>query len=193
MNDLLKLNQHLQERLNRMEAHSTNPGQASTSTACVEPTGTPRPILEPPRFPSVIYVGQFLNCNPRIEPKDGEEDYDNGAIDIKTDENQAILAAAQRNNDRLRSTIIGKSAFQWFAMDTRIKVLHDLFPDRSVVPAWNDIQREVCRRWKLLGPEDRQHYFEIAEYQHEKEIESTKDNPQQPNKPEDHQSLPTEQ
>ena len=58
----------------------------------------------------------------------------------------------------------------------------------------DDNQREVCRRWKLLGPEDRQHYFEIAEYQHEKEIESTKDNPQQPNKPEeDHQSLPTEQ
>ena len=67
------------------------------------------------------------------------EDFDVGAIDIKTDENQEIPAASQRNNDRLRSTIIGNSAFQWFSMDTRIKVLHDLFPDRSVVPAWNDI------------------------------------------------------
>ena len=83
----------------------------------------------------VYYLFPFL-----IFFQDGEEDFDNGAIDIKTDENQAILAAAQHSNDRLRSTIIGKSAFQWFAMDTRIKVLHDLFPDRSVVPAWNDIQ-----------------------------------------------------
>ena len=55
-------------------------GQASSSIPCVEPTETRRPIqstfkgdqsaiLKSTRFPGVIYVGQFLNCNPRIEPK----------------------------------------------------------------------------------------------------------------------------
>ena len=47
-------------------------GQVSSSIVYVEPTGTRRPtlpIITSTRFPDVIYVGQFLKCNPRIEPK----------------------------------------------------------------------------------------------------------------------------
>ena len=67
---------------------------------------------------------------------------------------------------------VARQAYEWFSMDIRLQVLHDLYPSRSVQPVWQEISKEVSRRWKALPWEKKQHYRDIAEYQIDKEAKA---------------------
>merc|ERR1712126_187817 len=88
-----------------------------------------------------------------------------------------IMEEAERDQDVLTRATVGglrvaRQAYEWFSMDTRLQVLHDLYPSRSALPVWQDISKEVSRRWKALPWEKKQHYRDIAEYQIDKEAKA---------------------
>ena len=91
-----------------------------------------------------------------------------------------IMEEAERDQDVLTKAAVGglrvaRQAYEWFSMDTRLQVLHDLYPSRSALPVWQDISKEVSRRWKALPWEKKQRYRDIAEYQIDKEAKATRD------------------
>ena len=81
----------------------------------------------------------------------------------------ATMIEGNKRPDVFRREWIGRLSYQWFCMDTKLKVLHDLYPSLTEVPAYLDVIRQVNQRWKTLPKEEKQLYLDIATHQFEKE------------------------
>jgi len=124
-------------------------------------------------------ASQVVAVRNQKEPEVMEEEDDQQVIKVamKSQQQQNCSAATATSSNGATAAMnkeaanwIGRLSYQWFCMDEKLRVLHDLFPDRRIVPNHLDIMREVNQRWKNLTPERKQRYVDIATYQYEKKF-----------------------
>jgi len=99
-------------------------------------------------------------------------------VEIEAEDDQQVMKEAARSQQMSNGSSvaaanwIGRLSYQWFCMEEKLRVLHDLYPSFEEVPLYLEIIREVNRRWKTLAPKRKQHYIDIATYQYEKKFGS---------------------